>query len=374
MAIRQKEEPRPTVLDFEDWNKLKFRTTFQGGGYICIDVGGINDGSVKPFLKMGSRFEFNGSFYVVEDDNYEISEEDLIAATDVNENNYIYATVNNNNGAVSLIFSKAGPTWDTSKGGWYNGKNRALVKFFYINGKYNNKVILDSYNAMFMINTKQTFSSNTSGGISMSTDTSWGNISSVQNGVNVPGDKVVTLKPGIYRYEARGGYSGAGGLGGAGTFNNKNGAKGGGIIPSDEIKGVFFWFGGTIRIRIGANGGAGGAGGTGGAAAAGASTNGARGGPGGGGGGGLDTIFGSITAPGAPPTLGGDNTISSFNDGYGNTVVASPGSIGTGAPGGTGEGSNTNVNPSFAGVGSPGKPGGPISDKTNGYLKLYRIG
>ena len=391
MAIIQKEEPRPTVLDFEDWNKLKFRTTFQGGGYICIDVGGINDWSVKPFLKMGSRFEIKNSFYAVEDADYVIDDNPK-TNTAAYPNNYIYATVNNDNGAVSLKFDRAEPTWNVALGGWYNGEDRALVKFFYYyfnnTNYYNNKVILDSYNAMFMVNTKQTYAN--SGGLS---EISIGNTDGVTNGVSWPAETSLNLKPGVYRYEAKGGDSGAGGDGGVGGDGGTNGSVTGGNASRGQtgaagaaknsagtVSGIFFWHGGPIGLKVGKNGGKGGKGGKGkdynGSGNAGYGNAGAPGGcgGGGGGGGGLDTIIGWIIAPGAPPTLGGKNNAQNQEG----KQEADAGSVGIGANGSPGEGLQTDwgnyCSADYLGFGRPGTAGSVAPNTTNGYIKLWRIG
>jgi hypothetical protein len=128
------------------------------------------------------------------------------------------------------------------------------------------------------------------------------------------------------------------------------------------ITGVFLWHGGPIRVRVGANGGDGGNGGAG--------SNYMRGGPGGGG---LDTIFGSIIAPGAPPTLGGDNK-DGVNDSYGKEKKAAAGSVGMGGCGGNGEDDKNINNGSIEYLGGQGYPGKAASDKTNGYARLWRIG
>jgi hypothetical protein len=362
MGITQIQEPRVDSVSLEDWHKFLRRTTFQGGGYTCIDVGGINDGT-KPTLKQGSRFELNGGFFVVSLEDYAIS--GTPATNTKDNNNYIYAAAGSN-GTVTLEFSTDNPTWNGVKGGWYHGDNRrALVKFFYVGGSYNGKVILDSYNAMFMVNTKQDFSSTTSGGVQVFSRGSNGT-----SAANIPGDHTENLVPGIYRYELKGGDSGEPGKGGNQSLQQVNmalvGADGAAKNLATAIAGVFLWHGGPIKVKVGANGGDGGNGG------AGAKNNvgnlAKRGGPGGGGGGGLDTILGSIIAPGASPTLGGDNS-----DNYGSTKKASAGSVGMGGCGGNGE-DNKGDDEQVTWLGGQGLPGKISSDKTTGYARLWRLG
>jgi hypothetical protein len=371
-------EPNVDRAEHQDWLDLIARTTKQGGGFICLEITNIEN-SQKPVIVAGSRLEVNGGFYKVGPSNEAVSGTPTTPAWD--KNNYIYAvpsvavsTVPVPNGeppsaSITFQFSDGNdePTWNASLGGWYSGNKRAIVKFFYFtynNGsRYSGKVILDSYNAMFMVNTKQTdMDAYTvksaflygSGGTS-------GNEGSVNTSINIP--------PGIYYYIIRGGSSGAGGAGGLGGDGFPKGQKGNdgtGGQWVDEITGYLRHHGGHIRVRVGADGGAGGAGGNG---AHGAPGAGGAGGAGGGGGSGRDSAIAGIIARGGPPGRGG----------LGLTGVPSP----TDQPQPHGEnggyiiGGSGCAGTKAAGIATPGEAGsrGPTSTtSTNGYARLYRVG
>ncbi|MDR2444997.1 MAG: hypothetical protein LBD44_03575, partial [Spirochaetaceae bacterium] len=84
------------------------------------------------------------------------------------------------------------------KGGWYSGNDRAVAKAYYVTSQYNNKVILDSYEAMHTLNARQTLAS--TGGTLIIT----GTVNEV---------KKTTLAAGLYRLEMRAGTGGWGGYG-----------------------------------------------------------------------------------------------------------------------------------------------------------------
>lgn len=375
-------EPEINRANLEDWLTFIARTTKQGGGFICLELTEM-DTSGKPAIKAGSRLEVNHVFYEVGPGNEEIT--GTLTAPAYNGNSYIYTNINTNNDSIGFKFSNTPPVWSAEKGGWYSGNDRAVAKFFFTNNQYNGKVILDSHNAMSMVNTKQTFSSPPTG-VSAITRTAIGEWDH-------------DLPPGIYRYSVKGGDSGAGGDGGDGGEGGAGQASKGPNGPSGEpgngeektkgaaknsvaVTGTFIWHGGKIRVKVGANGGKGGKGGKGGQGSANnnngsTGSRGARGGPGGGGGGGIDSYIGAIIGHGAAPGMGGNNRVVVPLNSY--KQVAAPGSIGAGAPGGIGEGNNTlpedsSIDSGKLGIGGPGEPGIALGETTNGHAQAWRIG
>jgi hypothetical protein len=57
---------------------------------------------------------------------------------------YVYAVPNE--GGANFQYSVTAPAWNIQKGGWYNGNNRSLLRFEYVNGAFNDKVLMDSFN------------------------------------------------------------------------------------------------------------------------------------------------------------------------------------------------------------------------------------
>jgi hypothetical protein len=288
--------------------------------------------------------------------------------------NYIYATPSGSGDQSTLYFqySTTTPTWNAAKGGWYSGSsgNRAIVKLFYTGGNYNNKVILDSFNAIMFINTKQTVP--TTGGVLVDSGT-----------INAP--KVVELTRGMYYCTIKGGKGGTGGAsasgsagheGGAGAdgeivtkgflvFSNKsvvlsaggdgnNGTKPGYVTNSGEVNGGGGGAAGGLSyiilditefyLAIGGSGGGGGAGG-------GLAFNGAGGGGAGGygtGGEGIDGVAGGSGNSDSVPGSGGHNGIG------GNSRGASNRNGG----GGSGYISGGNGSGNYNNGGGYGEPGG----------------
>jgi hypothetical protein len=368
---KQIEEPRNGQCDITDWQKFISRTQEQAGGFICMGLTNL-DNSGRPDIAAGSRFSIDRVVFYA-DKNETI--QNPPPAGSVSGNWYIYAIPSGFE--CTFKFSRDIPKWNPEHGGWYkeNTLERAIAKFFYTEGLYYNKVILDNYNAQSDIPDTQ--------GVPVT-------IPDYEEGKPYSGE--FDLAPGIYRYSVRGGDSGAGGSGGAGGTGGSGdngpqgatgptGAAGGAKNNSVAVTGVFIWHGGKIKVVVGANGGAGGAGGKGGngAGATGgygsSGSSGAKGGPGGGGGSGVDSYIGGIIGPGGKPTMGGNNNTEVTY--YGNLQIAAPGSIGIGAPGLAGEGTNTNYRNAVSGsggYGSPGTPGGNVSTSTSGHARLWRLG
>ena len=215
------------------------------GGLLLIGVENINAPGA-PRILANSLLDINGSRYKC------TSTENVGGSVAVDAQNYIYAVANGNTASFQL--SAAEPQWDTAKGGWYNGNNRAVVKLFYTGGQYNNKVILDRYNAMFMVNTQQPPSDVTASGVSV-------DIKDCESGKSYESGKpfngFADLSPGIYRYEVKGGNGGLGGSGGIAVAGsgNPNGTPGNNGGPGESVAGLFIHHGGRVQVKVGADGG-----------------------------------------------------------------------------------------------------------------------
>jgi hypothetical protein len=375
MAVKKIEEPNVYEANIDDWKKILYRTTAQGGGFICVEITNINANG-KPEIAAGSRFEINHVFFET------TTNETITVSPSNNGQWYIYAIPTGD--TCTFLFRNIQPTWSAAKGGWYDGNNRAIVKFFYltVGTQYNNKVILDSYNAMEHINITQP--ALMTGGVV----------------VNIPGyvannpfDATINLEAGLYRYELKGGNGGAGGTKGVGGDGGNAGyvpnTDGYGIVgiqgdpgldgnsggASNSISGVFYHYGGGIRIRVGANGGGGGSGGKGGKGANGGSSydninggKGGKGGSGGGGGKGQDSFIGEIVAFGG--NAGAATGLADSTEGKRGYEDGIGGNGGVGYSGG----STGLYNIILGSPGSPGTVGLGLSTSTSGYARLWRIG
>jgi hypothetical protein len=350
------EEPDRNNATPDEWRCMGQDLEAFTGGLLLVGVENI-DTSGEPKILAGSRFEVNGRKYICPINN---GNESISGSASNNVTNYIYAIPSGSGDQSTLLFqySTTTPTWNAAKGGWYSGNNRAIAKLFYSsNGPvYGGKVILDSFNAMMFINTKQDVP--VTGGWMAS-----------QGGVNQ--ETIVTLPSGLYRYELKGGTGGSGGNGGkvdGGTATGGAGAEG--EIKTGEFK---VGIAATCLLSTGGNGADGGNGGdvssgitAGGGGGGGGSSGGgsyivfndflvfALGGSGGGGGGG-DTDYDLNTAGSGGG--GGGGGYGSGEKGHDSSKIASGG--GGGGNGGTaGNGGKGGL-----GVGTGGYGGGG-----SGYL------
>jgi hypothetical protein len=180
-------EPLNSVINYSEWGKLIQKTTFEAGGFIALGLTNMAT-TDAPQIAQGSRVEIGGSLYVCE------SNETITSTPSSDGLYYIYGIPNASSASFSYSGSK--PTYNAVKGGWYNGNDRAIAKLFYTSSQYNGKVILDSYNAFFAINTEQPIP--TTGGQLVIT----GTVNQV---------KKATLQPGAYRYDIKAGRGGDGG-------------------------------------------------------------------------------------------------------------------------------------------------------------------
>jgi hypothetical protein len=169
-------------------------------GHLNLGLSNMENSSA-PKVLAGSVFELNGGLF-------KVTADESITGTPSTGQNYVYAVPNA--GGASFKYSAATPSLSVEKGGWYNGNNRAVAKAYYVTSQYNNKVILDSYEAMYTLNVRQTLLS--TGGTLIIT----GTVNEV---------KTVTLEAGYYWCDMKGGTGGNGGLGG--NVSNYIGSVGG---------------------------------------------------------------------------------------------------------------------------------------------------
>ena len=367
---RQIKSPDVDRANLDDWLLSIYRVSEQSGGFICLELTNM-DNSGKPEIKAGSRFELNNSIFVAGPGNEEVKGAAstgqcyIYAKHEGNPNNVpesVREKLNNglDPGSIAgFYFGSDEPVWDAARGGWFSRteeNSRAIVKFFYTSGQYNGKVILDSYNAMFMVNVRQVFPDSGSNGVAVTIPGYSSNSHAQFNGM-------IDLAPGIYRYELKGGSGGAGGDGGANPSSYPDdGASGGNGGGGEFQAGTFAWRGGKIQVTVGADGGNGGNGGDGASDYEGVLS---IGGNGGGGGGGLDSRIGAITARGGKPGIGGKRTHSYFAN------------VMPGSPGGYGIGGNGGENLVYGIRDNRYRPGGRgegPKNTTSGYARLWRVG
>jgi hypothetical protein len=143
MGMWQFTEPDINLF-FDDLNQaalLNNKASFIGKGYMKITVGDIR-GNTIPNILQGSQLEANGVLWVA-DATLTIPTTGLADGT-----NYLYIAEDG-----ELGFSTSSPGWRSVKGGWYLNNYRALLKFDRktIDGNYtySNKVVLDSFKAMY---------------------------------------------------------------------------------------------------------------------------------------------------------------------------------------------------------------------------------
>jgi hypothetical protein len=400
MSISQFTEPDINLFfdNLDQAARLNNKASFYGRGYINVTLSNINDSGV-PVLLQGGMFECGNVLNVVDTDTY-------IPLTPSSGQNYIYF----NPATRELSYSTATPTWNTIKGGWYNGNNRAIAKLFYTSSQYNGKVILDSYNAMRVINKEQAVP--TTGGSQLSLSTYPLQVRSI------------LLPAGAYRFDmqagrgGRGGNAevGSGGLGAAGESKPEvfflysprrvfYALGGDGVAGADVSSAVgggggggstggssFIDTGDDFFICIGGSGGGGsagrvsnsGGGGGGGGHGLGGRGAGGQGGYGGHDGIGGDAAEGSCSGSGI---YGGGSASTGYNGGgYGEKggPTLAPGDTRIGGPSQKGEGAagpvekyDRQVQYQGGGAGGAaaqgGAGGGGVSTSSSGYLSIYRM-
>ncbi|MDR0486002.1 MAG: hypothetical protein LBH29_04675 [Elusimicrobiota bacterium] len=123
-----------------DWQNLISKTIKLGGGYNFAQFSAM-DTDAAPQVLAGSRFEINGSFYQC------VSNESITGTPAANVVNYVYAIPNGS--SCSFQYSATAPTFQPQKGGWYNGNNRALLKFTMSGNNYTNKEMMRDFSVMY---------------------------------------------------------------------------------------------------------------------------------------------------------------------------------------------------------------------------------
>jgi hypothetical protein len=237
VAVKQFTEPDINKF-FDDLNQaviLNNKASFIGKGYINVTFAQINS-YLAPVMNAGSAWEANGVLFYAETDTA------VTGTLASNAKNYVYALPSG-----VLQYGSATPIWNGVKGGWYNGNNRALMKFYYVSGGtvYGNKIILDRYNAQNILINKN-YAAPTSGGYQVATGT--------VNQVNT-----VTLEPGWYRYEMKAGKGGDGGYTGSDKPGlGADGESRTGILCFKENQVIYFGLGGDGEAGKGGDGSGGG--------------------------------------------------------------------------------------------------------------------
>jgi hypothetical protein len=334
----------------------------------------------------GSFLDVNGFLYYIS------ASDGVVSGIPIADSfNYVYARVVE--GACRFEYSGVEPVWMASKGGWYDGNRRAVLKFFSLSGEYRRKVVLDSFNA---------------GVVSFK-------VLKLECSVTTPSFSRF-VPPGVYRIELQGGRGGNGGLVRAGypecTGFGADGQEVLGYVVNDyytEVDLVLGYDGGN-GARGNGNGGNGDTlSGSGGGSSGGASycvfrfVGGgfiAWGGSGGGGGSGnYNTVDAGGGGGGGGWGLGGEATVYHVaHTGKGGNSFAG-GAGGSGDYNGSAGGTNTLANRDLAllkiatgdtldGVVffQPGGNGAPwpnvdpgvgattLADISSGYARIYRIG
>ncbi|MCL2805270.1 MAG: hypothetical protein FWD26_04965 [Treponema sp.] len=231
------EIPNEKEANFNDWRILISLVQTQGRGFIMLELADINDHG-EPVIKKESCLAINHIIYNIETD------ETPTGSLTNNVVNYIHAKASEEGDTCSFVYSTQPGTWSADKGGFYFNNDRVIAKFFFVDGRYNGKVILDSFNAMEFVNRKQKIPE--TGGFL--TEVNW-------TGTPRHNEQVL-LPAGAYRYDIQGGNGGKGGFGHSEDNNISSGEGQDGEIVT-AITGTFFWNGGFKRISLGQDGGKG---------------------------------------------------------------------------------------------------------------------
>jgi hypothetical protein len=299
---------------------------------------GINNmqNSAAPSIQNGSIFELNGALYKTTGD-------EGVGGNLGNGMCYVYAVPKA--GGASFQYSVTAPAWNTPKGGWYNGNNRAILRFEYASGAYNNKVMMDGFNYDAILEALKKMA-----GFDIPPDSA---ARTLVYSKTTEGEASVTLGEGIYEVRMRGGKGGAGGSGGNGFGSASTPGKpgGSGIVASFKC-GFFKIATGNrkILIKTAGNGGNGNNG-----------DDGSSGGDGGNGGyGGWN--LGAAGTPGKDKSSssggvgGGGGKASEVSEGLNENIAIAPG--GDGGIGGYGNGTVVSGEPRGGGGGGGGGSGG----------------
>jgi hypothetical protein len=337
----------------------------QMAGHLSISLSNMAS-TAAPKVLAGSVFELNGVLFKVEAD-------ESVSESPATGQNYIYAVPGT--GSASFQYSTVKPVWDAVLNGWYySGSStallvaRAVAKVYCDGTNYNNKVLLDSYKAMYEMNNIQPMP--TTGGVLI---------------VNAPVNSVAsaTLDPGWYRYEVKAGSGGTGGNGGNG--GNTGGGQNG-LPPTNGqvLNGIWeILCRETFKITstLGGDGNNGGNG-TNGENGSSSAYPTAGGGAGGAGGGSYATIKAEIIRfTKIIETISIDSFTIGGNGGNGGDGITTSGSYSEGGKGGRGGiGTYTAGGNGFGGentywgaAGGKGGAGGTLKSTSSGYSRIYRM-
>jgi hypothetical protein len=211
----------------EDWQTFILRTTIQGGGYMLLGIVNMKTAGA-PSIEIGSRLEINGAFYKA------VANEG-VSGSPGNGTNYVYAVPSG--GSAGFAYSTAAPVWSAAKGGWYNGNNRAILRFEYASGAYNNKIMMDGFNYDSILEAFKKMA-----GFDIPPDSA---ARTLVYSKTTEGEASVTLGEGIYEVRMRGGKGGDGGMGG--TPHGSAGSVGG---DGGTLNGFFKDTGGSRVIVV----------------------------------------------------------------------------------------------------------------------------
>lgn len=123
MAITLITEPNNTIPATIDWQLLISKTTKVMGECAKFRLTNMT-ADTEPQIESGSRFEINGSYYECS------SAENITGWSSMGLNRFVYIYATPSGGSVTLSYSETAPTFDSAKGGWFNGTARALFKLF----------------------------------------------------------------------------------------------------------------------------------------------------------------------------------------------------------------------------------------------------
>lgn len=118
-------EPASTNPMTIDWQNLLNKLTSTTGGLALIDY--VQDGTNPPKIKVGSRFEINGSFFVITDEDEEVTG---YAAIPAGSPAYVYAVPNSPNpgeaSTCTFEYRVTPPALNVALGGMFDGTARCL--------------------------------------------------------------------------------------------------------------------------------------------------------------------------------------------------------------------------------------------------------
>jgi hypothetical protein len=311
-----------------DTGYLRQNTQIYAGrtGFMMVGINNMQN-SAAPSIQNGSIFELNGALYKTTGD-------EGIGGNLSSGMCYVYAVPKT--GGASFQYSVTKPAFNTPKGGWYNGNNRAILQFEYASGAYNNKVMMDGFNYDAILEALKKMA-----GFDIPPDSA---ARTLVYSKTTEGEASVSLGEGIYEVRMRGAKGGQGGTGGRGSPYNP-GKLGGDGLPA-YFKCGFFKIASGNRLILISVGGVGNNGDNGSVQKA---TDASGGSGGSGGGGGWNW--------GEPGKNGGTGGYT--GGGNADYIVGGGGVGGGGGSGGEGlEGSNEDASISYGGDGGDGGIGG----------------